>query len=495
MFNKITAEQAGISSDLIKKVISRLEKKGYNFHDVILMRGEDIFFESYWAPFNKDFYHRQYSITKSYMSVAVGVLVGEGKVDLDAPIVKYFPEYDNEKTNERIRRQTVRNMLTMTTAACPKYWFNTKPADRVEHYFYESSSNRLCGSWNDYDSDGSFILGAMVERISGKTLLQFMKEHFLDELGFGEGTKTLICPGGHTWSDSSLICLPRDMAKFVRFVAAKGEWNGKQLVDRQYMIDAVKSHSDPQLDDCVAQYTGYGYQIWRPNEDEGCFSFNGMGGQFGIYVPKKDLTVVVNSDNQVGNPGVYHTRLFDAIFDEIVDNMADGAIAENPAAAKELDEYAATRVLRTAFGKASDPMEEKILNKTFRLDNNAMGIKWIRFTKEGEDYSFNYENEQGVKEIKFGMLRNVFGRFPQEGYSDVCGTKPGKEGNLYKCCASGAWNVDNKLDVFVQVIDEYFGRLSMVFCFPTEDSVALHFTKHAEDFMREYNGTAVGYAE
>jgi hypothetical protein len=57
-----------------------------------MMKGGKLFAEYYWAPFNKDYCHRMYSQTKSYTSVAIGLLEEEGKLNLDDPIAKYFPE-------------------------------------------------------------------------------------------------------------------------------------------------------------------------------------------------------------------------------------------------------------------------------------------------------------------------------------------------------------------------------------------------------------------
>ena len=87
-----TPEEAGISSTKIQEFIDVLEQKQLSTHDVILMRGNDIIFEKYWAPFNKDFLHRMYSVTKSFVAVAIGFLEQDGMIDLNDKIVKYFPD-------------------------------------------------------------------------------------------------------------------------------------------------------------------------------------------------------------------------------------------------------------------------------------------------------------------------------------------------------------------------------------------------------------------
>ena len=92
MFEKITPEQAGISSKNVTKFIKMLEKRGATTHGFLFMRGDKIFAEGYWKPFHQDYLHRQYSQTKSFIGIAIGLLEEEGKLNLDDKIVDYFPE-------------------------------------------------------------------------------------------------------------------------------------------------------------------------------------------------------------------------------------------------------------------------------------------------------------------------------------------------------------------------------------------------------------------
>ena len=74
MFQNVTPETAGISSEIIAEFIKKLEKRGAVTHGLLFMRGDKIFAESYWKPFHQDFCHRQYSQTKSFVSIAIGLL-------------------------------------------------------------------------------------------------------------------------------------------------------------------------------------------------------------------------------------------------------------------------------------------------------------------------------------------------------------------------------------------------------------------------------------
>ena len=76
--NYKTPEEKGISSLDIKKLLDVLERNNFSTHGLIIARGDDIVFEKYWAPFNKDFLHRQYSVSKSFVGIAVGFAIDDG---------------------------------------------------------------------------------------------------------------------------------------------------------------------------------------------------------------------------------------------------------------------------------------------------------------------------------------------------------------------------------------------------------------------------------
>ena len=90
IFKKVTSESVGIKSECLEKFINHLQNKGIVMHDVVMAKGDNIFFEAYWKPFDKDFCHRQYSQTKSFVGIAIGLLEEEGKLNLGDKIADYF---------------------------------------------------------------------------------------------------------------------------------------------------------------------------------------------------------------------------------------------------------------------------------------------------------------------------------------------------------------------------------------------------------------------
>ena len=482
-----TPESVGISSINIKKYIDMLEKKGLSKHNIIFAKGNNIIFEHYWRPFEQNFLHRMYSVSKSFVSLAIGFLEQDGLVALDDKIENYFQTEFKEQSDTNMKNQTIRNMLTMSTAKEDRYWFNDKPKDRVKYYFKNNDPySRKPGLLFQYDSSGSFVLGALVERLTGMQLMDYLRVKLFDKIGVSKGAYCLKCPGGYSWSDSGILCTPLDLLRVARFVMNEGEWDGEQILNSKYIKAAVSKQIDNNeygIDNCMTQ--GYGYLFWRTYNNS--FFFNGMGCQFAVCVPDKDMIMVYNGDNQGNN--LAKEIIINGFFECVVNSTEDRAIEGDNI--KSLEEYCANLTLASTKGEKHSEFAEEINNVVYELDNNLMGITKIKLTFCGESGKFEYTNMQGDKEIIFGMCENVLGRFPQEGYSDLVGTVY-EPGNFYRCAASAAWIEPKKLFIKVQIIDKYFGNLNITISFGDYDDVSIRMEKFAEDFMNEYQGFASG---
>ncbi len=493
--NYTTPEKVGISSENILKLVKGFNDFGLNMHDVIIYRNGKICYEAYWAPFHKDFPHRIYSVTKSFVSIGVGFLIQDGLIDIDDRILKYFPEEEEHLADENVRNQTIRNMLMMSTARCGDSWevwawiTSGDFHDRVKHYFETPvDTSRAPGTLFQYDSNGSFILCAMIERVTGKSFLAYMREKVFDKIGMSENIDCLICPGGHSWGDSALIMPAMDLLKFAEFVMHKGNHNGEQILNEKYLTDATSNLIDNcELGNNSYDSQGYGYQIWRSYDNS--YAFIGMGGQFAICVPDKDLIFVCNGDNQ--GIGTAYQHIFDNFFNLISRQAAYNELPENPAAEKALADYSGSLKLSVAIGDKASPYAEKINGKEFVLNKNPMNIEKLSLHFEEGCGLLRYTNKQGEKEIKFGMGENAFGMFPETGYSDRCCWES-VPGHMYKCAASAGWVQEKTLYIKVQIIDTYFGNLHIKIGFSDDGRLGLSMRKNAEAFLNEYQGWAAG---
>lgn len=489
-FCKISPEKAGISSKKVLKFLQILDRYHFCTHSFIMARGQNIFAEGYYAPFHPDFKHRMYSVSKSFVAVAVGLAAEDGLLSLEDKFVRFFSEYINENTNEKLQNMTIREMLTMETSQTDQVnWFTSGTDDRAEVYF-RTPAKRVSGTTWEYDSSGSYMLGAVVEKLTGKPFLEYLKERFLVKGGFSADAYCLKCPGKYSWGDSGVMCTSRDLLVFARFVMDGGTIDGVRYMNGEFLAEAVRKQVSNGHDGAVAYNSyGYGYQIWKAPNDG--FAFVGMGDQFAICDREKDFIFIINSDNQ-GHSPANRAILYHELYQTIVDNLGE-PLEEDAEAAGQLQAYIDGLKLFSLGESTTSPFAEELNGRTYRLETNPMGIEYVHFELEGGKGILTYKNAQGVKELPFGFGYNEFGKFPQEDYSDLVGTVPEK-GNRYDCAVSADWPEEKKLRIKVQIIDKYFGNASMEFGFK-EDMVGIYMTKNAEAFLEEYQGYAAGQLE
>ena len=456
----------------IKKFIETIEV-GNNMHSVIMIHGSEVLFEGYWAPYRRESGQRMYSETKSLVGIAIGMLEHEGKLSLDDPIYTFFPDKIERELPELLKRQTIRNNLMMSTAVTYPSWFISRDRDRVHLYFNGSDVVRAPGTLFTYDSTGSQVLGCLVERLSGMSLLDYIRS----KTGLFPTAKILKTPTGESWCDSGLICTLREMAEFGCFVMnGCVTKDGRETVGRQYLADAV---SNLIATDDTGFYSykslGYGYQIWHTRYDGFCFF--GMGNQLTVCIPSKNFLFACTGDDQ-GNAEARRV-LMDALFEYVIDRLDEPTDRS----------FKPVLTLKHAEGACDSPVIPSINHVKYVAEKNITGIKWFMLNFEEDRLDFVYKNAQGVKLISAGACKNIFGKFPEEGYSKEVGGES-EPGHKYDAAFSYAFETDGNLLIQCRIIDEYLGNLSIFFGFNGEYAT-VRFVKKAENFLREYEGTVI----
>ena len=492
MFEKITPEKAGISSAKVEAFLRTLDRRGLATHSVLFMRGDKIFGEFYWKPFHKDLCHRMYSETKSFVSVAIGLLIDDGKLSLDDKVARFFPDKCDRELPDYLKEMTVRHMLMMETCGYQPSWFKNDEKDRVRLYMNETTASLPSGMRFAYDSAGSQVLCTLVERLSGKSLFDFLYERIFIKLGTFKTATILKTKTNDSFGDSALLCTTRDMASFARFVMNYGRWNSEQLVSEDYLRAATTPLVDnDQLGFDDYNTRGYGYQIWCL--ENGRFFFNGMGCQLTFCIPDKDLIFVITSDNQ-GYPSA-KSLIYAAFEDLILNEIQSESLPEDSAAYASLCACSESLRLMTLKGEKKSPFAESLSGNRYVCEANPTGIREFTFTFAGDDTgTLRYVNDQGEKVLHFGLGKNVFEKFPQLGYSNEHAGLQTDDGFMYDCAACAVWREKQKLLLKVQIIDRYLGNMLAMFSF-RDDYAVVRMTKTAENFLEEYVGEFVAQRE
>ncbi len=490
IFEKGIPEEVGIASSDIIGMLDELESEGLYMHSVLIIKGGKLVAEGYYAPFTRETKHRMYSVSKSFVSGAIGLLYDEGEIKLSDKVHTFFPEFPAETLHPFIRETTIRDLLMMASTNSSTY--SISPAHKYSKKWIESCFRtppaKPAGTVFTYDTGATNLMNVIVERITGKPFLEYMKDKMLRKLGFSEDAWCVQTPEGDSWGGSGIFCTPLDLAKYAYVFLRGGNIDDEQLISAEY----VKAATSVQITNDNFGYgggyqtKGYGYQIWCTPEKG--FTFWGMGSQYAYCVPDKDLLIVCTADTQGKADG---DRIVPDIFRKyIVQKVSDTPLAENPEAFTALTKRLQTLSLHKPEGMAHSPMEEKIHDVTYEMEENILGFKTIRFTFDGDTGILHYENARGKKEIPFGLSAYKNIRFPETHYYGKQVGVPKGEG--YNCESIAVWKSENRLMLRVNVIDDCFGNVGMTFGF-FGDTVGLTAAKAAEGFLDDYYGLAGGH--
>lgn len=488
-FETCTPEKLGIPSQSISLFLQRLEEKRLSMHGVIVIRHGKIAAEGYYKPFSVNRPHRLYSSSKTFVSAAIGILADQGKIHLDDKVIDCFPEYAPKDPHPFLKNVTIRNLLTMSTPYT-EGCYGLKDKNWVEIFFQtQQVPSHPGGTLFSYDTAGTVVLNGIVEKVSGKELIAFLRPT-LDKLGISKEIWCVARPEGGAWGGSGVVCLPHDFAKFAMLLLNKGEFGGEQLISREYMEAAASAQIDTQARMHEPEFQfGYGYQLWRTRNDS--FAMVGMGSQIALCIPEKDMILVTLADTQATPLG--SDAILNAFWTTIYPQVQDGKLPENTAAYDALMKKIAGLSLLKPLGKAHSEKQSLYDGVVYCFSEpNRMTLDQVSFSFEEERGTMRYTNETGEHELHFGLGKHVTGTFPETCYFDrQIGVPCGRE---YQCSAAGAWFDDDNLILFVNSIDNHLGTIKIHVHF-SQDWVMVAMTKFAEWFFTKYDGIATGYAE
>ncbi len=479
VFSEVSSpESLGIPSGAILNFLQRIDAERIGMHGFLLVRRNRIAAEGYWAPWSAERKHRMYSVSKSFVALAVGMMIDEGRLTLDDRVADYFPDKLPEKLHPWLAASTVRDLLTMATAHSSTSYTRDDP-DWVWTFFNRTPSHPP-GTIFSYDTAATVVLTATVERLAGLPFLDYMRPAFLNRIGFSPDAWCVRTPEGGSWGGSGVICTLRDMASVALACMNGGLWGDERVLPAAY----VRAATAKQIDNTIRGNSGYGYQIWR--EPENGFSFRGMGSQYALCFPDRDFLFACIADTQGAPAG---STIPDVMREELYTHLSDGPLPEDPHAQTALREKIERLAVLPIPGKSDAGVASEVSGVWYALEENPMGITRMRLSFLGDRGTWEYSNDQGDNVLHFGIGRVLPGTFPQRNYfGEQIGSIPGIE---YECMASAAWVDEQTLNMEIYITDAYLGGLRISFAFKGEE-IGVFMTKQAEWFLDEYNGFAGG---
>lgn len=237
----------------------------------------------------------QYSGTKSFTSTAVAFAVQEGLFSLEDTVLEHFGANAPENPSENLKKMKLRHLITMSMGFESPMLMGAQRPKMTEkdwvRYVLRANVVHEPGTTFQYNNAGPYLLGILVQRKSGMSLMEYLTPRLFAPLGI-ETPRCELDPLGNTFGAGGLQLNVSEFAKLGLLYLQKGVWNGKRLLDEAW----VEAASTPQIladegDEEIGHH--YGYLFWTM--PDGMFRADGKYGQYCVVVPKKNAVIAINS--------------------------------------------------------------------------------------------------------------------------------------------------------------------------------------------------------
>ena len=370
-------ETQGIDSDKLAELLQSIRELNVQIHSLLVIRNGYVVVDATFYPYDGQAVHNVASVTKSVMTTLIGIAADQGKLDLDDKMVSFFPDRAIANLDERKQDITVRHLASMSSGLdCDGTGDEPTLQEMVASEDYVQFVIDRKVTWqpgNDfvYCSPAIHLLSPILQQATGMGALDFAREVLFEPLGFGEVMWPTDPQGYHDgWADVSLH--PYDMAKLGFLFLHLGEWDGRQIVSRQWVEEATR----PQMRDPSGQADPYGFGWWIETDVVGAHA-QGRGGQNIYVLPEWDMVIVTAGG---GFEMDEISELLLASFSDFEKPLP--ANAEGVARLEAAIDAAAQPPERTPVASLPDVARE-ISGKTYVFEPNPATLENIAFEFDG----------------------------------------------------------------------------------------------------------------
>lgn len=399
-------EARGIPSSAIQTFVDAVDRRIDALHSLVLVRHGHVVARGWWQPYRSDSPHLMFSVSKSFTSTAVGLAVAEGRLSVDDPVLPFFPDATPREVGPHLAALRVRHLLTMSTGHSEETVTRLVPEldDDWVKAILAQPIDRPPGSHFVYNNAASYLLSAIVQRVTGVTLLEYLRSRLFEPLGIVDPTWE-TCPRGISAGGWGLSLRTDELARFGELYLREGVWRGKQVVPREWVREATAPQVDNSGGDRQSDWQqGYGYQFWRCRH--GAYRGDGAFGQFCLVLPEQDAVLAMTgglTDMQA---------VLDLVWEHLVPAMGPVPLAPNGEAWGRLERRLAGLRLAPMPGQASSPIAVRVSGRTYRVVADQPPVSWpiyqdhsvetIALHLDAEGCRFVIHDDRGEHEIVGG---------------------------------------------------------------------------------------------
>lgn len=401
-------EAEGIPSSAILDFIQAIDTLSPHpldaVHSFMLLRHGHVVAEGWRTPYNPQTPHALYSLSKSFTSSAIGLAVAEGLLTVDDPVLKFFPDDAPANPSENLKAMRVRHLLSMNTGHkedTTPYVFQREHSFNVfalESHHKTSANGPISetqvanwpraflslpvdytpGTWFVYNTAATYMLSAIITKLTGESLLAYLRPRLLDPLGIANPTWDTD-PRGINMGGTGFHLPTEAIARFGQMYLQKGMWNGQRILSEGWIDEATQATSDNSNTPASPDWmVGYGYQFWRCRHN--AYRGDGAFGQYCVIMPEQDAVLAINSglrDMQV---------ILDKVWEHLLPAMHPDPLPADARAYEMLRQKLANLSLPRPAGNRSSLWAEKCSGQTYALEENEMQVKSVTLAF-GDEYS------------------------------------------------------------------------------------------------------------
>ncbi len=469
MLERARPEPAGVQPDGILAFLDSVNEKKINLHGFMLLKHGKVVAEGYYKPFNGKLLHRIFFVSKSITSSAIGILIGEGLVSLEDRVINFFPDKLPPDINKYTAMMNVKHLLTMTTGH-PKS-MDISVEDWVKS-FLNTPPQYTPGTVFAYDTTGTHTLCAIIQKVTGMTVLDYLKPRLFELLGISR-IEWESCPLGINKGGNGIKCTIEDLAKFGLLYLQKGIWKNERILPEGWVELSTANHiNNSNSRTMLDGLHGYGYQFWRTRKNSYC-AF-GMGGQFIVVIPDKDAVFVSTANTLHATDG--HQMILDSLWETIYPALKEEPLKSDPITYSEIEKRLDGLTLILPEGHAHSPTEERVSGKRFNFEKNHLNYGECEFIFEGNNSRLSFFRGNEKFDLCFGLNHWIISSDPFFGHES----------------ANAATWVDEKTCI---IYIELFDTLQMfrLYCHFEDGSLVIQFQAIGTMDANTYEGFLTGF--
>lgn len=438
---RTTPEAQGVSSQAILDYLEAIRGSKHEFHSLMILRHGHVIAEGWWRPYRPDAPQMLYSLSKSFTSTGVGLAAAEGRLKVTDKVTRFFPDDLPQEVSPNLAALTVKDLLTMSVGHGEDSTGTLWGKDNWVKQFLSLPIPNPPGTKFLYNSGATYMLSAIVQKLTGEKLVDYLRPRLFDPLGIEDATWE-VCPRGINTGGWGLKLCTEALARFGQLYLQKGLWNGKQVIPAAWVEEATSfkiQQPAPDLERAKQTsdwHQGYCYQFWRCRNN--AFRGDGAFGQYTIVMPDQDAVIAITSEssNMQGQMNLVWDHLFPA--------MKTGALPAARPLQRKLKEELANLQLPPPKSQPGSRQAEVISGKEFKLDANPLAQSAsFRFGKGV--CVFSLKDRAGEHPITCGIERWVAGE------TSMPGTPPkltqGPLSLVSRVAASATWKDENTLEM------------------------------------------------